>query len=80
MQFQSDILGIPVIVPKVTETTCLGAAYLGGLAVGFWKSLDELKKNWQIDRTYEPTMSRSKTEELYGGWKNVIEKIIRVYR
>lgn len=80
MQFQSDILGIPVIVPKVTETTCLGAAYLAGLAVRFWKSLDELKENWQIDQTYEPTMSRSKAKELYGGWKKAIRKVIPVYR
>jgi glycerol kinase len=80
MQFQSDILGIPVIVPRVTETTCLGAAYLAGLAVGFWKNLHELKENWRVDRTYEPTMVRSKAEELYGGWKKVIKKVIDIYR
>lgn len=80
MQFQSDILGIPVIVPKITETTCLGAAYLAGLQVGFWKSLEELRNNWKVDRIYEPSMERSKVEDLYGGWTQAIEKVVSIYR
>jgi len=80
MQFQADILGIPVILPKITETTCLGAAYLAGLGVGFWKSLEELRKSWKVDRIYKPSMERSRIEELYGGWTQTIEKVIGVYR
>lgn len=56
MQFQADILGVPVVRPKVTETTALGAAYAAGLAVGFWSDLGELSANWQEDRRWEPDM------------------------
>jgi glycerol kinase len=79
MQFQADILGIPVIIPKITETTCLGAAYLAGLQVGFWKTLGELREHWKVDKMYEPLMERSKVEELYGGWTQAVEKVVRVY-
>ncbi len=79
MQFQADILGIPVIVPEITETTCLGAAYLAGLHVGFWKSLQELKRNWKRDRIYQPSMGSSKIEELYGGWTQIIKKVVGLY-
>src|SRR5438093_7116024 len=59
MQFQADILGVPVVRPKVTETTALGAAYLAGLATGYWKSTDDVKANWQVDRKFEPSMTAS---------------------
>src|SRR5205085_10021715 len=57
MQFQADILGAAVVRPKVTETTALGAAYLAGLATGYWKSADDVKSNWEIERRFEPNMS-----------------------
>ena len=59
MQFQADLLGVPVVRPAVTETTALGAAYLAGLAVGFWKSADEIAGQWRVDRRFEPSMPRA---------------------
>ncbi|MBN2325232.1 MAG: glycerol kinase [Spirochaetes bacterium] len=79
MQFQADILGIPVIVPEVTETTCLGTAFIAGLKVGFWKSLEEVQSVWKIHKTYEPSMAESEREELYSGWSNALKKTIEVY-
>lgn len=69
MQFQADILGVPVISPRVAETTALGAAYAAGLAVGFWGSLDELRANWQEEQRWEPRMSDAERERLLRGWK-----------
>jgi glycerol kinase len=74
MQFQADILGVPVQRPKVAETTALGAAYLAGLAVGFWKSEQELAEHWAVDRTFEPQMSASERDKLYAGWKRAVER------
>ena len=74
MQFQADILGVPVQRPKVTETTALGAAYLAGLAVGFWRDQRELAANWAIDRTYEPRMRAGERESLYAGWQRAVER------
>lgn len=74
MQFQADILGVAVQRPKIAETTALGAAYLAGLAVGFWKSPDELAQQWAIDRTFEPHMSADQREDLYAGWKRAVER------
>lgn len=74
MQFQSDILGIPIVRPKVTETTALGAAYLAGLAVGFWKSTNELQKKWEIDARFEPEMKTSEKERLLEKWNQAVEK------
>jgi glycerol kinase len=74
MQFQSDILGIPVEKPVVTEMAALGAAYLAGLGVGFWKNKDELKKHWKIEKTYEPGMDVGRKEELYSGWKRAVKR------
>ncbi len=74
MQFQADILGVPVQRPKVAETTALGAAYLAGLAVGFWSSQEELTKLWAIDRTFEPTFSADQREALYADWKKAVER------
>ncbi|PWH12571.1 MAG: glycerol kinase [Anaerolineae bacterium] len=74
MQFQADILGVPVIRPKVTETTALGAAYAAGLAVGFWNSLDELRANWGKDKEWTPQMQAEQRETLYAGWKKAITR------
>ena len=72
MQFQADLLGVPVVRPKITETTALGAAYLAGLAVGFWKSTDELTQNWQEDRRFEPRMSRETASQRLGEWSRAV--------
>lgn len=74
MQFQADILGIPVERPKVTETTCLGAAYLAGIAVGVWESLGEVAENWKLERCFEPAISQDKRETLCKGWKRAVER------
>lgn len=74
MQFQADILGVPVIRPKVAETTALGAAYAAGLAVGFWDNLDDLRANWLMDKTWEPKMDAAKRDELYKGWLKAVER------
>jgi len=76
MQFQSDILGIPVIRPVVAETTALGAAYAAGLAVGFWSGLDELRSNWQEDVRWEPQMEESERERLLRTWSKAISKTL----
>jgi glycerol kinase len=73
MQFQADILGIPVERPVVTETTVLGAAYLAGLAVGYWQSVDEIAANWQIERRFDPNLADDRREELYHGWQKAIK-------
>ncbi|GBC61160.1 glycerol kinase [Desulfonema ishimotonii] len=74
MQFQADILDVPVIRPCVTETTALGAAYVAGLAVGFWAGTDELRKNWSMDKTWQPAMAAEKREKLYQEWKKAVER------
>jgi glycerol kinase len=74
MQFQSDILGVPVMRPRVAETTALGAAYAAGLAVGFWNNLEDLRQNWQIDKTWEPQMDEAKREHMYRDWKRAVER------
>ena len=74
MQFQADILDVPVIRPRITETTVLGAAYAAGLAVGFWESLEELESHWEADRTYEPAMSAPDRDRLCAGWAKAVEK------
>ena len=76
MQFQSDILGTSVIRPCVTETTALGAAYLAGLAVGFWDSLDTIRRQWQAERTFRPSMSASAVEEKKAGWQDAIGRTL----
>lgn len=73
MQFQSDMLDVPVERPVINETTALGAAYLAGLAVGYWKNQDEIKAQWHMDKRFEPTMEAETSEELYAGWKKAIE-------
>ncbi len=74
MQFQADILGIPIQQAAVAETTAMGAAYLAGLAVGFWKNTDQLGKLWQAAKTYEPKMSSDQRESLYAGWKRAVAR------
>lgn len=74
MQFQADILDLPVIRPVVAETTALGAAYAAGLAVGFWKDLDELRANWQEDKRWEPTMDPAERDRLLRNWKKAVTK------
>jgi glycerol kinase len=77
MQFQADILGIPIQVSSIAETTALGAAYLAGLATGFWKDTGEVSKKWQATVVYEPSMSEDRREELYVGWKRAVERAAR---
>jgi glycerol kinase len=72
MQFQADLLGVPVVRPKVLETTALGAAYLAGLATGYWKSTDDIRTNWQVDRRFEPAMPRERAVELRAGWDKAV--------
>ncbi|SKC62200.1 glycerol kinase GlpK [Okibacterium fritillariae] len=74
MQFQADILGVPVVRPVVAETTALGAAYAAGLAVGFWSDLDDLAKNWQEDKRWEPSMDQDERDRLYRNWKKAVTK------
>ena len=76
MQFQADILGVPVIRPVVAETTSLGAAYAAGLAVGFWRELDELRANWGQDKVWQPQMNPTERERLYRGWKKAVERTL----
>jgi len=74
MQIQADILGAPVVRPKVTETTALGAAYLAGLAVGYWKSTDDVKSNWEIERRFEPRMSEKDRNHRRGRWSEALRR------
>ncbi|QHC05457.1 glycerol kinase GlpK [Anoxybacillus sp. PDR2] len=73
MQFQSDMLGVPVERPVVNETTALGAAYLAGLAIGYWKDQDEIAQQWNIDRTFTPTMGEEARNACYAGWKKAVK-------
>jgi glycerol kinase len=72
MQFQSDVLGVPVDRPQVNETTAMGAAYLAGLAVGFWKDKQEIANNWKVDRAFEAQMGDEQRDKLYAGWKKAV--------
>lgn len=74
MQFQADLLGVPVVRPAVTETTALGAAFLAGLAVGVWKDPEEIAAQWRIDRTFEPTMDRDRADQLMGEWRRALDR------
>ncbi len=78
MQFQADLLGIPVVRPKVTETTALGAAYLAGLAVGTYSTLDELAAQWQVERRFMPTMPRERAAELMAEWERAVRQATAV--
>jgi glycerol kinase len=74
MQFQADLLGVPVLRPRVTETTALGAAYLAGLAVGFWDSKEEIAAQWQCERRFEPAMSADRRAALLARWARAVER------
>lgn len=74
MQFQSDLLGIPIQVSAIAETTALGAGYLAGLAIGFWKDTSDISRKWRSSVSYEPTMSNDRREELYAEWKRAVER------
>ena len=74
MQFQADVLNVPVTRPKLAETTSLGAAYAAGLAVGFWKSLDELRAKWAPEKTWSPAMQTADRERLFSGWKKAVTR------
>jgi glycerol kinase len=74
MSFQADILGVPVVRPAVAQTTALGAAYAAGLAVGYWNGLEELRNNWQAERTWEPRMDVGTRDRLYSGWRKAVDR------
>lgn len=74
MQMQADVLGIPVHRPRVLETTALGAAFLAGLAVGFWKDVRDLERTWQLERVFEPRLSSDQREDWYAHWKRAVER------
>jgi glycerol kinase len=77
MQFQADILGVPVVRPKVLETTALGAAYLAGLTVDLWKSRDEIAAQWQVERRFEPRMDAARREELMARWREAVRRSLK---
>jgi glycerol kinase len=74
MQFQADVLGVPVVRPLVTETTALGAAYLAGLAVGFWASREEIAAQWRVQRRFEPAMSGDERAARMALWRRAVER------
>jgi glycerol kinase len=76
MQFQADILGIPVVRPMLVETTAAGAAFLAGLGVGFWRNPTELEGAWRRERLFEPTMAEAKRMELCGGWRDAVRQVL----
>ena len=76
MQFQADILDVPVVRPRITETTALGAAYLAGLAVGYWTSTEEIAQRWQSERRFEPAMAGGQRDELLGGWERAVQQTL----
>jgi glycerol kinase len=77
MQFQADILGVPVVRPKVTETTALGAAYLAGLTADVWQSREQIAAQWQMDRRFEPRMARDQAASLMARWRKAVERTRR---
>jgi glycerol kinase len=74
LQFQADLLGVPVARPVIAETTALGAAYLAGLAVGYWKDLDDIRRNWVLDREFSPAMGVADRDARYAGWRKAVER------
>ena len=74
MQLQADILGVPVQRPAVIETTALGAAYLAGLAVGYWSGLDEIAAQWRVDAEFTPALPAAERDALYAGWQRAVER------
>ena len=76
MQFQADVLGIPVVRPVLVETTAAGAAFLAGLGAGFWRGPDEIEGSWRRERLFEPAMSAERRDELYAGWRNAVRQVL----
>jgi glycerol kinase len=76
MKFQADVLGVPVVRPRIAETTALGAAYAAGLAVGFWSSTDEIRTNWTADREWRPAMPEDERERLYAQWQKAVTRTL----
>jgi len=74
VQLQSDIIQTEIARPQVDETTALGAAYAAGLAVGYWETLDELRENWQVDRSFDPEMESDKADKLHDRWEDAVER------
>ena len=74
MQFQADLLGVPVVRPKIAETTALGAAYAAGLAVGFWADRAELVSHWGVDRRWSPAMDAARRDRLYASWGRAVQR------
>jgi glycerol kinase len=74
MQFQADVLGVPVVRPRITETTALGAAYLAGLGVGFWDDAEALDRQWRVERRFEPAVSRDRAHAMRAGWNRALER------
>jgi glycerol kinase len=76
MQFQADVLGVPVVRPVITETTALGAAYLAGLATGFWPDQAALAAHWAVDHRFEPGMPTEQRDRLYRGWQKAVSRAL----
>ena len=76
MQIQADVLGVDVVKPVVAETTALGAAYAAGLAVGFWKDLDDMRQNWRMDKRWEPRWSADQRDAAYAGWEKAVTRTL----
>jgi glycerol kinase len=76
MQLQADIVGVPVVRPVVAETTALGAAYAAGLAVGFWNDVEDLRRNWRMDRRWEPRWTADQRDAAYAGWEKAVERVL----
>ena len=74
LQFQADLLGVPVVRPQTLETTALGVAYLAGLAVGFWNSRDEIAQQWEVDKEFVPNMPGEQAKDLKLGWKKALDR------
>jgi glycerol kinase len=74
MQFQSDLLQLPVQRPRTVETTALGAAYLAGLAVGYWDNVEQIADNWEVERTYTPQIPAERSQQLYQGWQEAVRR------
>ncbi|MBV8832456.1 MAG: glycerol kinase, partial [Acidobacteriaceae bacterium] len=74
LQFQADLLGIPVVRPAITETTSLGAAYLAGLSVGFWKDMSEIEGQWKAERTFEPQKSKDEMQNMQSRWQEALNR------
>jgi glycerol kinase len=74
MQFQSDILGVPVLRPKIVETTARGSGFLAGLAVGFWKDQKDLQNAFELDKRFDPVLSEKESNKLYSGWCKAVER------